>query len=165
MFSSTPPDADPCCRYGLCEAILKLWCYYAMHIITMAFLFPNKITPISLYLLSEHASFFLISKVLIVSFAEISKQMRDLRCLWSLGFEETERDPVCLCDSAAKIIPLWNARVGKSWKVVYSPFKKRNQIFNQKGVQVILQSHAVQIRDLGNKTGNKVHTQILKTMP
>ena len=46
--------------------------------------------PISLHLLSEHASFCLISKVLIVSFAEISKQMRVLCCLWLLGFEEME---------------------------------------------------------------------------
>ena len=51
--------------------------------------------PISLYLLSEHASFFLISKVLILSFVEISKQMRILCCLRSLGSEETESDPVC----------------------------------------------------------------------
>ena len=61
-------------------------------------LFPNKMMPISLYLHSKHASFFLISKV-IVSFAEISKQI--------LGFEETESDPVWLCDSGAKVIPLW----------------------------------------------------------
>ena len=59
-------------------------------------------TAISLDLLSEHASFFLISKVLIVSFAEISKLMRVLCCLWSLGSEETERILVCLCDSGAK---------------------------------------------------------------
>ena len=61
--------------------------------------------PISLYLLSELASFFLISKVLRVLFAEISKQLRVL-CLWSLGSEETECNPVCLCDSDANIIPL-----------------------------------------------------------
>ena len=68
--------------------------------------------PISLYLLSEHASFFIISEVLIVSFAEISKQMHVLCCLWLLGSEKTESDPVSLCDSGAKIIPLGNARGG-----------------------------------------------------
>ena len=68
--------------------------------------------PISLDLFSEHASFFLISKVFINTFAEISKQMCVLCCLWLLGSEETERNPICLCDSSAKIIPLGNASVG-----------------------------------------------------
>ena len=44
-----------------------------------------------------------------------------LCCLWSLGSEATESDPVCLCDSGTKIITLGNVRVGK---VVYSPFFK-----------------------------------------
>ena len=70
--------------------------------------------PISLYLLSEHAS---VLQVFIVSFAEISKLMRVLYCVWLLGSEETERDPVCLRDSGAKTIPLWNARVGKDEKL------------------------------------------------
>ena len=52
--------------------------------------------PISLDFLSEHASFFLISKVVIVSFVEISKQMRILCCLWSLDSEEMESDPFFL---------------------------------------------------------------------
>ena len=75
-----------------------------MHIITIAFACSQiqyKITTILLYLFSEHASFFLISSV-DCFFAEISKQMR-----------RSESDPVCLCDSGAKIIPLGNARVGK----------------------------------------------------
>ena len=58
--------------------------------------------PISLDLLSEHASFLLISKVLIVSFPEIFKQMRVLCCLWLLGFEETESDPICFRDNGEK---------------------------------------------------------------
>ena len=41
--------------------------------------------------------------------------MHVLCCLWSLGFEEMESDPVCLCDSGAQII---RYRVEK---VVYSP--------------------------------------------
>ena len=48
--------------------------------------------PISHDLLSEHDSFFPISKVVIVSFAEISKQMRVLCCLWSLSSEEMESE-------------------------------------------------------------------------
>ena len=57
--------------------------------------------------------------------------MHVLCCLWLLGFEEKERDLVCLCDSGAKIIPLWNARAGK---VVYSPF----HVFNQRPVGSLL---------------------------
>ena len=40
-----------------------------------------------------------------------------LCCLWMLGSEKTESDPVCLCNSYAKIIPLGNARVGKVEKL------------------------------------------------
>ena len=61
------PAADTC----LCEAILRLWYYYATHVITIAFVCSQiqyKMRPISLYLVSERASFCLISKVLIVSF-------------------------------------------------------------------------------------------------
>ena len=104
------PAADTC----LCEAILKIWYYYSVRIIKIAFACSQiqyKIMTISLYLFSEHISFFLISKVLIVSF--ISKQMCVLCCLLLLGSEETESNLVCLCDSGAKIIPLGNGRGGK----------------------------------------------------
>ena len=119
MFSSTPPStptptpaADTCLCWSNTQTMVFLC---NAHHYNSFCLFPNKMMPISLDLLSEHASFFLIPKVLIVFLVEISKQMRVLCCLWSLGYEET----VCLCDSGTKIIPLWNARVGK---VVYSPF-------------------------------------------
>ena len=55
MFSSTPhspPTPTPAADTCLCEAILKLWYYYAMHIITIAFAY-SQMMPISLYLFSE----------------------------------------------------------------------------------------------------------------
>ena len=67
-----------------------------MHIITIAFLW--LVLSISLDL-SEHDTFYIISKVLIVP-------NRCVLWLWLLGAEETERDLVCLCNSGAKIIPL-----------------------------------------------------------
>ena len=90
-----------------------------VHIITIACVCSQiqyKSMTISLYRFSEHASFFLISKVFLF-FAQIYKQIRVLCCLWLLGSEETESDPVRLCDSGAKIIPLGNARVGKVEKL------------------------------------------------
>ena len=56
--------------------------------------------------------------------------MRVLCCLWSLGFEETESDPVCVC--SAKIIPLGNARVGN----VDSHFNKTHKSVSKRSSQL-----------------------------
>ena len=123
MFSSTPPDADPCCRYCLCKAILKLWYYYTMHIITTAFLFPNKMMPISLYLLSEHASFFLISKVLIVSlwrFPNSTRRPTERLVLFVVARHLRKLKAILSWRQRCKNNTTLNTRVGK---VFYSHYK------------------------------------------
>ena len=61
-LSSTPlstPTPTPAADTCLCKAILKLWYYYAMHTITIAFACSQiqyKIMTISLYHFSGHAS-------------------------------------------------------------------------------------------------------------
>ena len=61
-----------------------------MHIITIAFACSQiKLCQFN-YLLSEHASFFIISKVLIIYFTRISKQMHVLFVvarLWGNGMQ------------------------------------------------------------------------------
>ena len=98
FYSPLHPDANPGCRYLFVRSntqTMVLLCN-AHHDNSFCLMIP-----ILLYVLSEHASLFIISKVLTVSFAEISKK-RALCGLWLLGFEETESDPVCLCDSGSK---------------------------------------------------------------
>ena len=73
IFFCSPlhPDANPCCQYLLVRnntQTMVLLCI--AHHYNSFCLFPNEMLPIPLYLFSEHASFFLISKVLIIYFAE-----------------------------------------------------------------------------------------------
>ena len=93
-----------------------------MHIITIAFT-CSQIKWCQLHLTSSVnmlLSFLSVDRF----FAEISKQMCILCYSWSLGSEETESDPVCLCDSGAKIIPLWNVRVRKVEKLSKAPLRQ-----------------------------------------
>ena len=90
MFSSTPPSTLTPTDTCLCKAILKLWYYYAMHIITIAFTCSQI----------KWCQFHLTSSVnMILSFLFLAR-------LW-----ENKSDLVCLCDSGTKIIPLWNAKL------------------------------------------------------
>ena len=113
VFST--PTPTPAANTCLCKAILKQWYYYAMHI-TIAFACSQL--KLWQFHFTSSVNMLLSFSFPSVSFADISKQMHAW-CLWLLGSEETESDPVCLCDNGAKIIPLWYSRVGKVEKLLW----------------------------------------------
>ena len=119
---STPPStpSNPCCRSLLVRSntpTMVLLCN--AHHYNSFCLFPNKIMPISLFLLSEHASFFLISKVLIVISSCLVLFV--VARLW--GKQKAIR--FVFVTAVQKLTPLGNARAGKVEKLSTAPSIRR----------------------------------------